>query len=85
MLAELRLPGCRVPASALVGRVGFGLTAVATSALDVGRYSVAWDCVGLAQACLDISIEYASQREQFGKRLSEHRLIQQLIADMVTT
>lgn len=84
MLAELRLRRCRVPLDALVGRIGFGLTAVATSALDVGRFSVAWGCVGLAQACLDASVSYANRRRQFDKPLAEHQLIQRLLTDMVT-
>ncbi|GAA2597698.1 acyl-CoA dehydrogenase family protein [Dactylosporangium fulvum] len=83
-LAELRFDDCRVPADAVVGRPGFGLTAVALSALDVGRYSVAWGCVGLLAACADASVSYAQQRLQFGKPLGEHQLIRRMIADMVT-
>ena len=52
MLAELELRDCRIPKENLVGGLGFGLAAVATSALDIGRYSVAWGSVGIAQACL---------------------------------
>jgi glutaryl-CoA dehydrogenase (non-decarboxylating) len=84
MVAELRLSGCVVPADAVVGRPGFGLAAVATSALDIGRYSVAWGCVGLLAACLDAALDHAEDRVQFGKPLREHQLVQRLLADMAT-
>jgi hypothetical protein len=84
MLAELRFQHCRVPAAALVGRPGFGLSTVAADALELGRYSVAWGCVGLAQACLDATVRYTGQREQFGTRLSGQPLVQRMVADMVT-
>jgi glutaryl-CoA dehydrogenase (non-decarboxylating) len=85
MLAELHLEHCRVPATHLVGRPGFGWGAVAGLALDHGRYSVAWGCVGQAQACLDASLAYAGQRRQFGAALLEYQLVQQMMADMATT
>lgn len=85
MLAELRFTGCRVPRSALLGRPGFGLTAVASDALEIGRYSVAWGSVGLAQACLEASVRYANEREQFGAPIIEHQLIRRLITDMATS
>jgi alkylation response protein AidB-like acyl-CoA dehydrogenase len=84
MLAELQLAGCRVPRTALLGRPGFGLLAVAGDALELGRYSVAWGCVGLAQSCLEISLDHARGREQFGSALVEHQLVRQLITDMAT-
>lgn len=83
MLAELHFAGCRVPAEHRIGGTGFGLI-IATSALDIGRYSVAWGSVGIAQACLEASARYAGQREQFGARLSEHQLIRQMLSDMLT-
>jgi glutaryl-CoA dehydrogenase (non-decarboxylating) len=66
MLAELHLNDCRIPQENLVCRQGFGFSHVASSALDYGRYSVAWGCVGIAQACLEACIHYTSQRKQFG-------------------
>lgn len=85
MLAEVFLQECSVPSTHLLGRIGFGLALVATSALDIGRYTVAWGCVGLAQACLDASLQYTSQRQQFGACLKEYQLIQQMITEMITT
>ncbi len=84
MLGELRLSNCRVAKEMLVGGRGFGLASVAQSSLDIGRYSVAWGCVGLAQRCLELSLEYANERKQFGVYLREHQLVQQMLADMIT-
>ena len=84
MAAELTFRDCRVPAENVVGKPGFGFTHVASAALDCGRYSVAWGCVGLARACVEASVGYASRRRQFGSRLIEHQLIQQKVSDMIT-
>ena len=84
MLAELHLHGCVVAKENLVGGIGFGLAPIATSALDIGRYSVACGSVGIAQACLDAVLAYSSVREQYGALLKEHQLIQQMVTDMMT-
>jgi glutaryl-CoA dehydrogenase (non-decarboxylating) len=83
MLAELQLESCRLPATSIVGRPGTGWQYVAATALDTGRYSVAWGCVGLAQACLEASLCHAARRHQFGQALADHQLVQAMIADMV--
>ncbi|MGG7574801.1 acyl-CoA dehydrogenase family protein [Streptomyces sirii] len=79
--AELVLDGVRVPAAAMLGPEGKGFS-VAMSALAKGRMSVAAGCVGIAQAALDAAIGYASQREQFGKPIARHQLVQELISDI---
>ncbi|MEU9302752.1 acyl-CoA dehydrogenase family protein [Streptomyces sp. NPDC048269] len=79
--AELSLDGVRVPASAMLGPDGKGFS-VAMSALAKGRMSVAAGCVGIAQAALDAAVSYAAQREQFGKPIAHHQLVQELIADI---
>lgn len=79
--AELALDGVRVPASAMLGPEGKGFS-VAMSALAKGRMSVAAGCVGIAQAALDAAVSYAAQREQFGKPIAHHQLVQELIADI---
>lgn len=84
MLAELQFQDCRIPLENLVGRLGFGFSYVASSALDYGRYSVAWGSVGIAQACLEACIQYTSQRKQFGVYLKEHQLIRQMMTEMIT-
>lgn len=84
MLGRVLMDGCRVPASQMLGRIGFGFSHVAGTALDHGRYSIAWGCVGLAQAALDASLAYAGQRKTFGALLLDHQLIQGMLADMIT-
>lgn len=79
--AELALDGVRVPDSAMLGPEGKGFS-VAMSALAKGRMSVAAGCVGIAQAALDAAVSYAAQREQFGKPIAHHQLVQELIADI---
>jgi alkylation response protein AidB-like acyl-CoA dehydrogenase len=83
MLARLHFDDCPVPAENLVGAPGFGLAPVAFTALDLGRYSIAWGCVGMAQACLEACLAHTRTRKQFGAFLSEHQLIQRLITDMI--
>jgi alkylation response protein AidB-like acyl-CoA dehydrogenase len=83
MLAEIFLEGCRVPRESLIGRPGFGLSAVISAALDHGRYSVAWGAVGLGQACLDASRAYAAGRHQFGVPIAEHQLVRRMLTDMI--
>ncbi|GHE50113.1 acyl-CoA dehydrogenase [Streptomyces vinaceus] len=79
--AELAFDGVEVPASAMLGPAGKGFS-VAMSALAKGRMSVAAGCVGIAQAALDAAVSYAAQREQFGKPIAHHQLVQELIADI---
>lgn len=83
MMGELRLEECRVPKQNMIGAPGFGLSHVASSALDCGRYSVAWGSVGIAQACLEACLQYAGRRKQFGSLLRDHQLVQRMIAQMV--
>jgi alkylation response protein AidB-like acyl-CoA dehydrogenase len=84
MLAELRLEDCCIPRRNLVGQVNFGFSHVAATALDYGRYSVAWGCVGIGQACVEACLQYTNVRRQFGAYLREHQLIQQLLTEMIT-
>ncbi|WP_405733161.1 acyl-CoA dehydrogenase family protein [Streptomyces sp. NBC_01537] len=79
--AELVLDGVRVPDSAMIAPEGKGFS-VAMSALAKGRMSVAAGCVGIAQAALDAAVRYAGEREQFGKPIAGHQLVQELIADI---
>ncbi|HEV2990416.1 MAG TPA: acyl-CoA dehydrogenase family protein [Candidatus Angelobacter sp.] len=83
MMAELHLEQCRVPKQNLVGAPGFGLSHIASSALDCGRYSVAWGCVGIAQACLEMCLQYTGRRKQFDTLLRDHQLVQRMITRMV--
>ncbi|MER7397650.1 acyl-CoA dehydrogenase family protein [Streptomyces sp. NPDC000151] len=79
--AELVLEDVRVPASAMIAPEGKGFS-VAMSALAKGRMSVAAGCVGIAQAALDAAVGYAGERDQFGKSIAHHQLVQELLSDI---
>ncbi|HJM42601.1 MAG: acyl-CoA dehydrogenase family protein [Nitrospinota bacterium] len=78
---ELVFENCRVPSDHLIGERGVGLRQF-MQALAVGRISVAALSLGLAQACLEVSLEYAKQREQFGQPIGRFQAIQFKLADM---
>ena len=80
--AELWLEDVELPAEALLGEVGDGFK-IAMSALDSGRFSVAAGCVGICQGCVDASVAYAGEREQFGRPIAAFQLVQEMIAQMV--
>jgi alkylation response protein AidB-like acyl-CoA dehydrogenase len=66
----------------LLGEVGDGFK-VAMSALDSGRFSVAAGCVGICQGCVDASVSYSKEREQFGRPIASFQLVQAMLAEMV--
>jgi butyryl-CoA dehydrogenase len=80
--ASLALEDVEVSDEDLLGEVGNGFK-VAMSNLDSGRYSVAAGCVGICQGCVEESIKYAKEREQFGRPIASFQLVQAMIADMV--
>ena len=80
---ELIFEDCRVPAENLVGGEGDGFI-IAMASLDGGRIGIASQSVGLAQACLDAAVNYAKERVQFNKPISQFQGIQWMIADMAT-
>jgi hypothetical protein len=84
MLAQLQFANCKIPKTNLMGSMGFGLNPIAFTALDIGRYSIACGCVGLAQASLEAAVDYARSRKQFAGYLREYQLVQEKIANMVT-
>lgn len=79
--AHIRFENVRAPKSALLGEVGEGFK-VAMSALDHGRLGVAAGALGVGQACLDASVEFARTRRQFGQRIGNFEMIQSVIANM---
>jgi butyryl-CoA dehydrogenase len=80
--ASLTLDEVEVPDDAMLGEVGDGFK-IAMSALDSGRYSVAAGCVGICQGCVEESVAYSKEREQFGRPIAAFQLVQAMIADMV--
>jgi len=81
--AELVLDNCRIPASNLVGEEDRGVKVV-MSGLDLERAVIAPICLGIAERALELSIEFALQRKQFGQPIAEFQMIRGKIADMYT-
>jgi len=81
--AELIFEDCEVPAENLVGKEGEGFKD-AMCVLDGGRISIAALSLGMARGALDAAVDYAQQRKQFGKAISEFQAIQFKFADMAT-
>jgi len=82
-IGELELKNCRVPAEDLIGNPGEGLR-LSLQTLDMFRASVGAAASGMARRALDESVRYARTRQQFGRPLSAHQLIQEKLADMAT-
>ena len=72
-----------VPVANRLGAEGQGFK-IAMTGLDGGRLSIAACSLGGAQACLDMALRYAGEREQFGKKLKEFQTLQFRLADMAT-
>ena len=78
---ELVFDDCEVPVENLVGKENHGV-AVVMSGLDLERAVISPICVGMAERALELTIEYAKTRVQFGKPIAEFQMIQSKIADM---
>ena len=70
-----------IPDDRRIGTEGLGLQ-IAFSALDSGRLGIAAVAVGLAQAALDEAVNYAQERETFGRKIIDHQGLGFLLADM---
>ncbi|RXT08709.1 acyl-CoA dehydrogenase [Ammoniphilus sp. CFH 90114] len=80
---EVIMENCRVPKGNLLGQVGEGFK-IAMMTLDGGRNGIAAQALGIAQGALDASLEYAKERNQFGKPIAKQQAIQFKLADMAT-
>src|SRR5438477_4917040 len=81
--AELGLEDCRVPASNVLGKIGYGFVD-AMKVLDGGRISIGALAVGIARGAYEAARDYAKQRTAFGKPIAEFQAIQFMLADMAT-
>ena len=81
--ASMALESARVPADRLLAGEGEGFR-IAMSALDSGRLGIAACAVGLAQAALDVAVDYAVGRRQFGSAIADFQGVSFLLADMAT-
>ena len=78
---QLDFDGLRVPAANLLGAEGQGFV-YAMQSLDNGRLGIAAQALGIAQAALNASLDYAAERKQFGQPIREFQAIQFKLADM---
>jgi alkylation response protein AidB-like acyl-CoA dehydrogenase len=81
--ATIMLDDAPVPADRLIAAEGDGFK-IAMSALDGGRLGIAAVAVGVAQAALELSVSYATERKQFGKTIASFQGVEFLLADMAT-
>jgi len=81
---EIRLENVVVPASDRLGEEGQGYR-IALANLEGGRIGIASQCIGMAQAALDIAVRYAHERHAFGKPIFEHQAVSFRLADMATS
>jgi isovaleryl-CoA dehydrogenase len=79
--AELVFEECRVPAENLVGPENAGVSIV-MSGLDLERAMIAPLCLGVAERALELSVEYAQTRRQFGKPIGSFQMVQSMLAEM---
>jgi butyryl-CoA dehydrogenase/short/branched chain acyl-CoA dehydrogenase len=78
---ELILDACRVPRANIIGEIGQGYK-IAIETLNQGRIGIGAQMTGLAEGALGHAIDYAKQRKQFGKQISEFQAVQLELAEM---
>ena len=78
---EVYLDKVRIPASRMIGEEGTGF-ATAMQTLDHTRVTIAAQAVGVAQGALDYALDYAKERQQFGKAIADFQGLQFMLADM---
>jgi hypothetical protein len=83
-VAEIDFRDVAVPARNVLGQEGTGFMYIVNTALDFGRYSVAWGGLGIAQEALEAMVAYSRSRKQFGEKIYKYQLIQGMIGDAVT-
>jgi short-chain 2-methylacyl-CoA dehydrogenase len=80
---ELILEGCRVPRASVLGPIGKGYK-IAIETLNEGRIGIGAQMVGVAQGAFDCALNYARERQQFGKPIAEFQAIQFQFAELAT-
>jgi butyryl-CoA dehydrogenase len=80
---ELVFEDCRVPADNLLGREGTGFV-TAMKTFDASRPGVGAQALGIAQGALDLAVDWAIERRQFGSPVSSFQGLRFLLADMAT-
>jgi len=83
LTAPVLFQNCRVPSSNLLGREGQGFK-IALATLDHSRLGIAAQAIGIHQRALDLAVEYAKDRVQFGRPIAEFQAVRFAIAGMAT-
>ncbi|XP_073832936.1 short-chain specific acyl-CoA dehydrogenase, mitochondrial-like [Musca autumnalis] len=78
---QLIFEDCIIPKENILGKPGYGFK-IAMKTLDAGRIGIAGQALGIAQASLELAVDYSQKRIAFGKPISKLQAIQQKIADM---
>ncbi|RAK15050.1 alkylation response protein AidB-like acyl-CoA dehydrogenase [Anoxybacillus vitaminiphilus] len=78
---SLILDNVKVPVNNVLGDIGKGHV-IAFNILNIGRHKISATALGMSKRAIELSVKYAKERKQFGRSLSEFRLIQNKIADM---
>ena len=81
--AQILLEQCRIPAENLIGQEGEGYK-IALSALEGGRIGIAAQSVGMARSALDVAIQYAKERQSFGRAIIDHQAVGFRLAEGAT-
>ena len=81
--APLNFNNCRIPSANLLGEEGQGFK-IALATLDHSRLGIAAQSVGMHQRALELAVEYARDRVQFGQPIARHQAVQFMIATMST-
>jgi len=79
-MCELIFEDVRVPAENLLGAEGGGVTNMMRN-LEIERLGLSAMSLGMARRCLDVMVQYATERHSFGKPLAEHGQIQRYIGE----
>lgn len=80
---QLSFDNCIVPKKQLLGKLGEGFK-IAMSNLNVGRIGIGAQSLGIAEGALQHAIDYAKERQQFGKPIAANQGISFKLADMAT-
>ena len=81
--AQIVFENCKVPQENLLGQQGEGYR-IALANLEGGRIGIAAQCIGMARSAFEAALDYAKQRESFGKPIIEHQAVNFRLADMAT-
>ncbi|MDP4181571.1 MAG: acyl-CoA dehydrogenase family protein [Bacillota bacterium] len=83
-IAEIEINNLEIPEENLLGKIGGGFTFICNTALDYGRYSVAWAATAVAGAAVEEMVTYARHRTQFDQKIYKFQTIREIIANATT-